>query len=109
MVFISIENLTAYWHLIILGSIIVGLFSFFIFYFLFPSWRLKRDLNQAIKAIQSLKSTTVNGQVIDIDLIRQLMKTQKLAHCWTEFTQSLHPQTAPDDIVQEAIALLKQV
>ena len=103
MVFISIENLTAYWHLIILGSIIVGLFSFFIFYFLFPSWRLKRDLSQAIKAIQSLKSTTVNGQVIDIDLIRQLMKTQKLAHCWTEFTQSLHPQTAPDDMGQERV------
>jgi hypothetical protein len=98
MDFINAENLKAYWHLIILGLIIFGLLLFFIVKFWFPSRRLKKDLDQAIK---KLKSTKVIAPVIDIDLIgSEIMTSPKLRHCWTEFAQTLHPQTAPDDMGQ---------
>ena len=104
MDFISAENLKAYWHLIILGALIFGLLVFFIFKFLVPSQRLKGDLNQAIQAIKNLKSTTGNAQAINIDLIgSEIMTAPKLRHCWTEFAQTLHPQTAPDDMGQERV------
>ena len=31
------------------------------------------------------------------------MTSPKLRHCWTEFAQTLHPQTAPDDMGQERV------
>ena len=102
MAFISTENLTAYGQ-ILLGLIILVLLGCFIVQFLFPARRLIRNLSQAIKAIQSLKSSTANGQVISIDLINKLMTNQKLEHCWTEFSQTLHKQTTPDDMGQERV------
>lgn len=31
------------------------------------------------------------------------MTAPKLRHCWTEFAQTLHPQTAPDEMGQEQV------
>lgn len=88
----------------VLGSIIFGLILFFIFKFLVPSHRLKRSLDQAIQSIKKLKISTGKGQAINIDLIgREIMKAQKLGHCWSEFAETLHPQTAPDDMGQERV------
>lgn len=99
MDFINVENLKAYWHLVILGSIIIVLLGLFIFNFLVPSIFLGNDLNRTIK---KLKNTKSKGQVINIDLIgSEIMTSRKLSHCWTEFAQTLHPQTAPDDMGQE--------
>ncbi|MGZ8240216.1 MAG: anti-phage ZorAB system protein ZorA [Methylobacter sp.] len=47
---------------------------------------------------------TGKGQAIDIHLIgSEIMTTQKLGHCWSEFAATLHPQTAPDDMGQERV------
>ncbi len=101
MDFINDENLKAYWHLMVLGSIIFGLILFFIFKFLVPSHQLKGNLDQAIK---KLKSSTGKGQAINIDFIgNEIMTAQKLGHCWSEFAETLHPQTAPDDMGQERV------
>lgn len=108
MDFITEENLKAYYHLIILGSIILGLIGFFIAKFVIPSYRLKRDLRQAIQAIEKLESTTGKGQVINIDFIsNEIMTSQKLSHCWSEFAETLHSQTAPDSMGQERIVRLR--
>ncbi len=101
MDFINAENLKAYWHLLFLGSIIIVLLGLFIFGFLVPSIILGKNLN---RAIQNLKSTKGNGAAINIDLIgNEMMTTPKLGHCWTEFAQTLHKQTAPDDMGQERV------
>jgi hypothetical protein len=107
MDFINDENLKAYGHLMVLGSIssiILVLILFFIFKFIIPSYRLKGNLDQAIQAIKKLKTSTGKGQAINIDLIRnEIMTVQKLGHCWSEFAETLHPQTAPDDMGQERV------
>ena len=104
MDFINDENLKAYWHLVVLGSIILVLILFFIFKFIIPSYRLKGNLDQAIQAIKKLKTSTGKGQAINIDLIRnEIMTAQKLGHCWSEFAETLHPQTATDDMGQERV------
>jgi hypothetical protein len=94
-------SLKAYWHLWVLGSIIFGLFVFFIFRFLIPSQRLKRELDQAISKLQK---TTVKGQPTNVELIgNEIMVSPKLKHCWEEFAESLHRQTAPDEFGQERV------
>lgn len=104
MDFINDENLKAYWHLVVLGSIILVLILFFIFKFIIPSYRLKGNLDQAIQAIKKLKTSTGKGWAINIDLIRnEIMTAQKLGHCWSEFAETLHPQTATDDMGQERV------
>ncbi len=102
MDFITTENLYAYWHLILLGSIIFYLFfGKFLFEFLIPSFTLHKNLKQAIR---HLKTTKSNGATLDITLIGNKMKaTPKLGHCWTEFSQTLHKQTAPDEWGQERV------
>jgi len=56
MDFINAENLKAYWHLVILGSIIIVLLALFVFNFLIPSIFLGNDLNRTIKKLKSTKN-----------------------------------------------------
>lgn len=101
MDFITVENLKAYWHLWALGSIILLLVGYFIFRFLLPSFRLSKELRTALS---KLKSLTGDGQANNVELIgNDIMISPKLKHCWTEFSESLHPQSAPDEFGQERI------
>ncbi len=90
-----------YWHLLLLGSFLLGLLGYFILGFWRPARRLKGDLNSAIAALQQMKS---GGGDIDVENIgRDAMPTEKLKHLWSEFAETLHPQTAPDLNGQERI------
>jgi hypothetical protein len=88
-------------HLIILGLFILGLLLYFVFWFWVPSIRLKKNL---AKAIQVLKELDTENHRIDLDQIgREAMTSPKLAHLWTEFSETLHGQTAPDEYGQERV------
>lgn len=101
MDFINLENLKTYPHLWVLGSIIFVLISYFLFKFVIPSYRIKTDLRQTIKKLQNL---TGDGQSTNVELIgKQIMTSPKLSHCWSEFEETLHPQSAPDDMGQERV------
>lgn len=101
MELITEDNLKAFWHLWLLGSIILILFGFFIFRFLVPAFNLHRDLFQATT---KLKKLTGDGQAINVELIgNEIMTSKKLSHCWSEFAESLHGQTAIDEFGQERV------
>lgn len=101
MDFINVGNLKAYWHLWVLGSIIIVLIGYFVFKFLIPSYRISKDLRQTIKKLQNLNG---DGQATNVELIgKQIMTSQKLSHCWSEFAETLHPQSVPDDMGQERV------
>jgi len=94
-------NLKAFWHLWVLGSIIFGLFGFFVIKFLIPSHRLNKDLREAVTKLQKI---TGDGQATNVELIgNEIMTSPKLRHCWAEFAESLHPQTSPDEFGQERV------
>ncbi|PPD49990.1 MAG: hypothetical protein CTY13_02480 [Methylobacter sp.] len=101
MDFINVGNLKAYWHLWVLGSIIFVLIGYFFFKFWRPSNRISKDLRQTIKKLQNL---TGDGQATNVELIgKQIMTSPKLSHCWSEFAETLHPQSAPDEMGQERV------
>lgn len=98
---LSDENLRTYWHLIVLGSIILFLVGLFLFRFLIPAWILGwrlRKTNRKLKAIREAQ------QRIDVEQIgKEVMASRKLSHLWGEYADSLHPQTAPDEMGQERV------
>ena len=57
MDFFSYETVQTYWHLLVLGVVILALMAFFVFRFLVPSWKLGRALQKANINIQQLKPT----------------------------------------------------
>lgn len=90
-----------YWHLFVLGSFLLGLLVFFIVRFLIPAWRLKRALSSVIDRLQQMKDAHATADPGKIG--REIMTSDKLKHLWSEFTETLHPQTAPDAMGQERI------
>ncbi len=66
-----------------------------------PAFRLSKQLRTAIA---KLKKLTGDGQATNVEMIgKDIMISPKLKHCWAEFAESLHPQTAPDEFGQERI------
>ncbi len=101
MDFINYESFRTYWHLIVLGSLIFILLAFFVFRFLIPAWLLTRNLSRAIKKIKAL---TKSSNLVDVERIgKEAMTSKKLSYLWSEFAETLHPQTAPDEMGQERV------
>lgn len=97
------EFLMHYWTVALIGSVL-GLISIgFISRFIFPAFVIGRELGKAIVGVGKIKSA--NGDpVIDLETIgNQVMNSRKLAHCWSEFSETLHPQTAVDQSGQERV------
>jgi hypothetical protein len=98
----SNEIFQTYWHLLVLVTVILGLLLYFCLYFLWPSRKLGKNLKTAIDAIKQLKKDLGGANLVDIEEIgKQVATNGKLAHCWAEFKDSLHPQMAADDMGQE--------
>jgi hypothetical protein len=101
MGFINEGTLIAYWHILVLGAIILFLLGYFITKFLVPSNRISKELTEAIQNLQNLSN---DGNPIDLDLIaKQVMASEKLSHCWQEFAETLHGQSSPDEMGQERV------
>lgn len=101
MDFINEGALIAYWHIFVLGAIILFLLGYFFTKFLVPSNRISKELIDAIQRLQNLGN---DGNAIDVDLIsKQVMTSEKLSHCWQEFAETLHGQSSPDEMGQERV------
>ena len=98
--------LNDYWHIRILGGIVVILFTFFVLGFLYPNIRLKSLLTRSIKELKKLQVD--KGKITLDDIKSRVMTTQKLQHLWSEFADTLHPQTEPDEYGQERVVRWRQ-
>jgi|APEBP8051073178_1049388.scaffolds.fasta_scaffold01053_10 hypothetical protein len=84
------------WHVWTVGAIIAIVSFGFVFRFMLPALRLGGALAKVIKAISQTK-TKAAGMAVDLDEIaREAMIEPRLAHLWSEYTETLHPQRADD-------------
>lgn len=87
--------------IIIVALAILVLVSLFIFQFVLPARRLKRDLSSALIKLHEIKESQ---GVPDIERIgKDAMVSEKFQHLWSEFKESLHPQKEPDEMGQERV------
>lgn len=95
--------LAHYWHVALIGAVLGLIAIGFLFRFVFPARRLGRELDAAIAQLGRIKAED-SGRVTDLERVAaEVMTSDKLAHCWSEFTETLHAQMAVNALGQEEV------
>ncbi len=103
-IFISLLN--DYWHIRLLSVLVAGLFIWFLYGFAYKNIRLKGLLSRSIKELERLQKE--KGKITLDDIKLKVMTTPKLQHLWSEYADTLHPQSAPDEFGQERVVRWRQ-
>jgi hypothetical protein len=98
--------LHAYFHILLIGTIVVCLFLWFLYGFAYKNIKLKSLLTKAIKELAALQKD--KGNITLDDIMNRVMTTPKLQHLWSEYADTLHPQSAPDEFGQERVVRWRQ-
>ncbi len=92
-----------YWHLAIVGALLLGISFDFLRRFVMPAAHLAKELKDSIGALKSVKERTI-GKIIDLDeLASKAMTKHFLLQLWNEYIKTLHPQKRDDDSGQTRI------
>jgi hypothetical protein len=86
------DSISSLWHLWVVSALLVIIAVGFLFNFVIPAVRLKGHLAVAIDGLKTIKERS-GGVVLDLTEIAEgPMHTSELAHSWSEYTETLHPQ-----------------
>ncbi|MFN3630161.1 MAG: anti-phage ZorAB system protein ZorA, partial [Casimicrobiaceae bacterium] len=88
----QIDSLIAFWRFWPVGLLIAILLTGFLLQFFLPALLLGHRLKQAIRKLSDLKQRTGRNPVDLSELTGGLKATAPLAHAWTEYAKTLHPQ-----------------
>lgn len=94
--------ITAYWHghhIVIIGVevLLVWIGLSFVFCFMIPALRLRRELSRAIVALNGINQR-LDGNIVDLEEIEaKAMSAPGLSRLWREYTKTLHPQREDAD------------
>ncbi|MBF0110615.1 MAG: anti-phage defense ZorAB system ZorA [Magnetococcales bacterium] len=97
------ERFFQYWHLWIVGALLAGIAIRFFWRFVVPTYRLDKNLRNTIAAIDSVKARGSDHKVVELDEIKKAMGIPALAHIWSEYAETLHPQRETDETGQRRI------
>lgn len=91
------------WYVLVVGSLLTAISAGFLGRFVWPAWRLGRDLSKSVKSLASVKKS-VGGNVVELDdIARESMSTPMLSHLWGEYAATLHAERKVDDAGQSRI------
>lgn len=97
------QFLSEYWHLVLVGSLLVILSIGFLLRFILPALRLSRELVHSITEISGVRAQ-LNGSIVELDEIAEkAMDGPALRHLWEEYIKTLHPQRQEDEHGQKRI------
>lgn len=95
-----VETFPTFWHVWLVGSLLAIISVGFLFNFIVPALRLRKELNEAIAQLTSIKER-VDGNLVELSEIADgPMQTPDLAHSWSEYAETLHPQREVDETGQ---------
>lgn len=96
------DLLQLYLHWIV-AAILAGFVAAFILKFVRPSMGIGRQMKTAVEALSKIRASQ-EQPVTDLDRVaKEAMVNERLAHCWTEFRETLHPQKTIDEYGQENV------
>lgn len=97
--------LAEYWHVILIVTILVIVAVTFIRKFIFPAHKLGRQFNEAIHTLEIIRDENGGHHFTDVERVAsEAMVNERLAHCWAEFKETLHPQKSVNELGQEEVA-----
>lgn len=91
------------WYVLVVGSLLAAISAGFLGRFVWPAWKLGRELGRSVNALASIKKR-VDGNVVELDdIARESMSTSMLSHLWGEYAATLHAERKVDDAGQSRI------
>lgn len=97
--------LASYWHVIIIATILFVVAITFVRKFIYPARALGGQLDEAIRKLEAIQSDNGGHHFTDVERIAsEAMVNERLAHCWSEFRETLHPQKSVNSMGQEEVA-----
>ena len=99
----AIEVFNAYWPVLIIGALLLVISIGFLAKFVIPACRLSKELGSALETLKKINARS-GGVVVELDEVeREAMASERLAHLWREYTETLHPQKEKDALGQVKI------
>lgn len=95
--------LANYWHLAIVGLLLIWVSGVFALRFVKPARHLSKELARAAVALRAIKAGAGSNFVELNEIATQAMGGRVLAHLWSEYTETLHPQREDDELGQSRI------
>lgn len=97
--------LANYWHVIIIATVLLIVAVTFVRKFIYPARALGRQLDEAIRKLEAIRDDNGGQHFTDVDRVAsEAMTNERLAHCWSEFNETLHPQKVVNNLGQEVVA-----
>ncbi|WP_253192325.1 hypothetical protein [Burkholderia cenocepacia] len=91
------ELAAEYWHIGVVALVLVCLSLDFLVRFFIRSFKLRRDLDDAIEALQAIRGEK-NGELVELSAVEtKAMKSEALSNPWTEYAKTLHKQLGDED------------
>ena len=99
------QFLTDYWHLFIVGSLLLGLLATFIWRFWIPALSLAKELSQAAEALMAIQSRH-KAHLIQPDAMLEQIRSEAMSgpilkDLWGEYEKTLHKTRREGDGVGE--------
>ncbi len=91
------EPIRSSWSVWIISVILFWIVVSFFQNFFFSARRLRKELSASIAALIRIKAES-KGPVTDLDgIAKNAMNFESVAHQWTEYSKTLHPQKEMDE------------
>lgn len=98
-----VELFIEYWHMAIVAALLLLIAIGFLVKFVVPALRLSRELDSSIAALLDIRAR-LDGNVVELGEIEsKAMAAPGLAHLWSEYAKTLHPQREDGDNGQSRI------
>lgn len=100
--------------LVVVGALLLALTADFIARFIWPSWKLRNQLNKAVAGVDrcGLEARSRGGHVSDLGAVGAVFDdSESLAHVWDEFRHTLHEEkstTEFDELGQPIVDRYRQ-
>lgn len=86
-----------YWHIGAVLLVLAWLSQDFLRRFFIRSFKLRRDLDDAIAALQAIRDEKT-GEIVELSAVEtKAMKSEALCNPWTEYAKTLHKQLGDED------------
>lgn len=79
------------------GVVLILATVIFLRQFFFPSRRLHKELDNAIRRLGDIKQRLGGAPIVALEEIKAVMVTDELKHLWCEYAETLHEQKKSDE------------
>lgn len=93
-----------YWHVLLVSVLLLFASAAFLRKFVAPARVLGRQLQEAIHKLEAIQKESGGRHFTDVDRVaNEAMVNERLAHCWSEFKETLHPQRSVNSVGQQEV------